>query len=306
MRQFLGDISVSSLMNTRPLVEASSTDTIEQGLTILRTCAISSLPIYDTLSRMYVGMVDALDLAAFVVSSYTRLQAHAQADDADLVVVFGQQLGDVMNMSQANYMAPVLDSASLLEAAENYLQNGWHRVLVVSSDLPSSRRMQDVLGMVTQSDLVATLHESTASAVQAFKCRTLLELGVVEPEFQIGVASVTLQHTLLQALELMLENSYSGIAVVDDAGKIVNCVSASDVKGISKDNFSMLSTPLGELLDSGKKLPVVKMRPYATLGECMAKFVSTGVHRIFLVDDEDIPIDVLTLTDLIRIIMSPR
>jgi CBS domain-containing protein len=196
---------------------------------------------------MYVGMVDVLDLTAFVVSSFSRQQARAQAyDAADLVVAFGQQLGDVINMSQANYMAPVLDSSSLLDACEKYLQNGWHRVLVVRENLPHGRRMQDALGMVTQSDVVCTLDQSTASAVRSFKRRTLLELGVVDPEFQIGVASVTREQTLVQALELMLENSYSGIAVVDpDNGKLINCVSASDVKGISETSFGALSTSIG-------------------------------------------------------------
>jgi CBS domain len=61
-----------------------------------------------------------------------------------------------------------------------------------------------------------------------------------------------------------------------------------------------------ELLDQSKKLPVVKVRPCVTLGDCMSKFASTGVHRIFLVNDDDMPIDVLTLTDVIRLLMSPR
>jgi hypothetical protein len=58
------------------------------------------------------------------------------------------------------------------------------------------------------------------------------------------------RETVLQAFKLIIENSVSGVAVVNSKGKLCGNLSASDFSGITEQNFLKLDIPLGQFVGS--------------------------------------------------------
>jgi len=62
------------------------------------------------------------------------------------------------------------------------------------------------------------------------------------------VISVCVTDPLIKALSTITETQYSGIAIVDSSNKLVSNISASDLKGLTKDKFFTLNIPIQEMI----------------------------------------------------------
>lgn len=129
--------------------------------------------------------------------------------------------------------------------------------------------------------------------------------------------------TVMTAFQKMIEAKVSGLAVVDDNGKLVGSFSSSDIKVPEItyptecyqrcDEFSFVNDlylPVGQLLT---RLPLAptnqanSLTPVAcmldeTLGSTIHKLDENKVHRIFVVDEQNHPSKVLSLCDAITFI----
>lgn len=126
------------------------------------------------------------------------------------------------------------------------------------------------------------------------------------------------------AFEVMLDNNVSGIALVDDDGRLVTNMSASDIRVMAKmnlDSFDVLSLPalefVGRMRSEASKLGVASAHTSFiasddtkidraivvdradTLGTCINLFVASRLHRVYTVDSEGRPDGILSITDIL-------
>jgi len=121
-----------------------------------------------------------------------------------------------------------------------------------------------------------------------------------------SVISITSDQTLMKAFTTILTHNITGLAVVDLKGQLVNNISASDLKGISVNSFYKLESQIFEaFMYNPNKLPPVTCLPSSTVGEVLSSITKTGVHRIFVVNAENQPVNVVTLTDLLKLFARP-
>jgi len=79
------------------------------------------------------------------------------------------------------------------------------------------------------------------------------------------------------------------------------------LKGISKETFFRLEYPIHQILlhlGANKRPPVV-CSPNTNLNEVIDKFNKSGVHRIYVVDSDNKPLNVITLTDVLNVFTTP-
>eukprot|EP00658_Telonema_sp_P-2_P078119 TRINITY_DN7239_c0_g1_i10.p2 TRINITY_DN7239_c0_g1~~TRINITY_DN7239_c0_g1_i10.p2 ORF type:complete len:123 (+),score=26.92 TRINITY_DN7239_c0_g1_i10:309-677(+) len=107
----------------------------------------------------------------------------------------------------------------------------------------------------------------------------------------------------IDGFERMETQSVSGLAVLNDEGQLVGNLSASDLRGMGRHEF-------GDLLMSVEDFTLINkdqvqgycLPPDATLDCLLQTFKEKRVHRLYVVDERNSPMAVITLTDVMRLL----
>jgi 5'-AMP-activated protein kinase regulatory gamma subunit len=134
----------------------------------------------------------------------------------------------------------------------------------------------------------------------------------------------------IEAFARMCEERVSGVGVLDDRGALIANLSVSDVRCIQPEHFGVLGLPAAELLAllhgtsyagfSGVGTPapanpffakmneggfrktgpfLVKTTPEASFRDVLRVITQHGVHRVYVCEEGEKPVDVITLTDIL-------
>lgn len=170
----------------------------------------------------------------------------------------------------------------------------------------------DIIAIVTQTRVVEVLHANLA-LLKDIADKTLEELGLIRKR---PLVIANLNDTFWSALLHLREKYISAVPVVNDEGVLCGSLSATDAR--------MLLTEPGLLASLHKPLSTLakfKHQPFDTvpitakatdtLAECIVKLANKHtwghVHRLWVVDEANKPIDVLSLRDVIaRFVKEPR
>ena len=180
-----------------------------------------------------------------------------------------------------------------------------------------------VAGVVSQSDVVKLLADNPAVLGEGASA-TLEELGL-----DVG-AAVTVPATtrVLEAFGHMARDHKSSLGVTDPAtGAVIGNLSASEIRGLAADQFHLLLLPVGEFIlvrhnqapvpapsevksvparedwtAALKGVPLVSVTPAATFSEVLQLLATKHLHRVYVVDDVNKEVSIVTLTDVLRIV----
>jgi len=97
---------------------------------------------------------------------------------------------------------------------------------------------------------------------------------------------------------------------VNDAetGGLVDTLSASDFRGVQHDSLRLLLLPIPAFLPLSRAKPRQKITnhknvvasPNELFSAVVERILSSGVHRLWVLNSEEVPIGVISLTDIIR------
>jgi len=285
----LDKTTVRDIHQGRGLIVVPSSSSIGDAMQILAKNGITSAPVYDASSDSYLGFVDVLDIAVDIVKIFAEnYEQHPHLyNPAELRKQFLLPITSVVNASDRDPFLPVDINWSLSFLINNFLKYGIHRVPVVEDD--------KIVGVVAQSDVLRFLQQHRGSLTSEF--HTLAQLGLAEGP----VISIPQEAPLMRAFTHILTSKVSGIAVINERGQLVNNLSVSDLKGITETTFFKLEAPIHQVFSyATSKLPVVRLRPWSTFGDLLDVLATTGVHRAYVVDDNDKPVNVVTLTTILQ------
>jgi len=135
-------------------------------------------------------------------------------------------------------------------------------------------------------------------------------------ELKLGlrhVHTVTNGTQALQAFKILIRESVSGVAIVDDDNKVIGNISASDLKLIGYD-MELYSKLFGTVADFVKQKELfsnlsaipITTAPSSTFKEILELFEKHKVHRIYVVDDtKPLPlVGVITQGDVLKCFAS--
>ena len=109
---------------------------------------------------------------------------------------------------------------------------------------------------------------------------------------------------VIEAFRLIIGTHVSAVPVVDSNNKIMGCVSIRDIRAIS-NNASDLKVLYDEdcgtfLKRSGLKLNDIVVKTEDTFENVIRKFYQTKIHRLWLVDEENVILGAVTLKNLLN------
>lgn len=187
---------------------------------------------------------------------------------------------------------PVDQRAPVTSAIE--LMTRWrvHRVPVVDTD-------GELLTIVTQSHIARLIYKWLARFEQlADSTVEQRKLGYSE------VATVQQDEPAVNAFRRIHERAVSAVGVVDAEGKLVGNVSASDLKVIGYDGrlLSHLFVPVSEFVKITRPEGVgpITVTPRSTFGQVLDKLVSNRIHRVYVIDDDNKPVGVVSLLEILQ------
>jgi len=128
-------------------------------------------------------------------------------------------------------------------------------------------------------------------------------------EYKKDVVNIVDTASASDAFELLDSKRLSGIAVVDEDGKLIGNTSARDIKNavmdagrtnMELDILSYLAHVRQSQLMLNDKYPSCHVHEDATVAHVVNLLAKTGYHRVFVVDEDMKPVGVVSFADIIK------
>lgn len=285
-----------------------SDTTIREAIKALSKHNFSCAPVVDVSKTgalnlkwqdKYLGIVDTVGLVMYMLDF---LQGTTDFDK-ETALVASFDVNTVSDLTTRAFWCPFValdESSSLFDAMLLLGQYGLHRIPVLAH---ASEGHDKMTNLITQSALLKLLDRHLHFFHDLTK-RSLLDLGLGTPK---NVISIDEHKSVLDAFHLIRDQRVSAVPVTNIKGQLVGNVSARDARSLVKDPtmMSMLHGPLIKWL-SGDYMETITCSPTDSLEVAMKRLNENGVHRIYLVDDNQHLVRVLSLRDVIsRFVKEP-
>jgi len=216
-------------------------------------------------------------------------------------------VNDVMTypLSTRNPFHPVREGFSALAVVEALAkEENLHRVPVVDKD-------RQMFNLITQSQVLDFLNKNLSKLGAKANMPVGEIKGVLKP-----VISVTEDSLAVDAFNLMVEKNISGLAVVDEHGKLKGNLSLRDIKLISYDArlFWRLQQTVKNFIAKlraewqtkhGRPRKLKKVKSTATLQEVIKTLAENKIHRVYIYDPTTKKAEgVISLKDVLLEIIS--
>lgn len=270
-----------------PVVLIYHTSTVSQALQVLNQNRILSAPIINIGTNTCLGSIDVLDLLSFLLGG-----SKDESWKDEVLRRFSLPVYYAIDFSMKNPFTPVSEDLPLNEVVSKFFAVGLHRVPVVDS----SSKVNSILSQI---DVITFLKNQidnlTDERFLTFSKRLLSTL-----EIKTEVIAVPQDVKLMNAFNDIAVNGISGIAVVDENGKLTGNLSASDFEGLSETNFfEYTEKTLGQIT---RNQQLITLKRTNTLEEAIRKLDKFKIHRVYVVNNEGIPVSLVTTTDIMRIL----
>lgn len=263
---------------------------------------VLSAPVLDKERNQYIGFVDMVDLAAFIVDIYTETEImgenfYSLLDQGERFIT--TQVKDLINLSSRNPFVPVREGSSLYSVIELLAKHKVHRVPVID-------HQGRVSNLITQSSIVSFLaaHIDKLGNIAGQTVSSLL-LGHKDV-FTVGINA-----RAIDAFKIMTDRDISAVGVVDEEGRLIGNISVRDIRVVATDTRLLQRLYLGvrEFIYKINSTrvdiinPAIACSAADTYGLVVKKLAASRVHRIYVVDNH-LPVGVISLSDALLPLLS--
>jgi len=296
------------------IIDVKASTPLSEAIKILSEHEVLSVPVRAEDSIDYVGVIDVLDILQFILKTYSKgkdvesMQWSSWCTNIDELMQRGEAFcaTPVSEIAQS-LSTPVYPEGSVFELIEVFAQ-GIHRVpiwkvsghLTYVNDLVSQ---SDVLAFLFRHRFDVDLHGNRLSG-DLFNTPIKSLQGL---QYSKNVITMSYSAQAIHAFWLMYFNKVYGIAIVDHDGHLVANLSASDIRGIGKGRrkFSSLLLPVPQFFRAYQiQTAPLTCTQDTTFGSLIMKFGFYHVHRLWVVDETEKPIGLISLTDLMKYLSS--
>jgi len=284
------------------IITVNKKDTMSKAFKTLIDHNILSAPVWDQTKHKYTSFVDMVDMVSAAMTTFSEAELSSHTDLGLLMEsalsLRNKTVGEIADHSKRNPYLPVESTAPLQEAIKLMTKWAVHRVPVIDSE-------GTLISVLTQSQVVHWLREHQSSFKVTKETLDDLQIG------QSGIISISWDLRAIDAFQVIWNNAISAVAVVDDDGVLVGNISVSDLKLIGYDAtlISRLFYPIREFLKVISLTRVEDAHPIhgpvfatksSTLGEVVRRLVETRTHRVYVVDENQKPVGVVSNLEVLR------
>jgi len=283
----------------KDVVEVTASMSPLESAKVLWENHVMGAPVWDEEAKKYVGIFDMRDLLSTVLLEQSRKDAQDATMNLN-TTWFLDNLHTAYLAARNPFVPDYHQDTSLLDLCKVLCRKETHLVPLVD---PVTKRCVRVL---SKSYIVKFLSEH-----------------VVLPQVTLQEAKFPYKKRVIQApddvsaqqvFQLMDQHRLSGIAIIDSGTrKLVENTSASDIKsairiggdsGVVDMKMDILSY-LAQVRQNSTfdRYPCAHVRESSTVAHAVDLLAKTGLHRVFVVDDEMRPVGVVSVTDVVQFVV---
>nr|XP_055072024.1 5'-AMP-activated protein kinase subunit gamma-3b isoform X3 [Misgurnus anguillicaudatus]XP_055072025.1 5'-AMP-activated protein kinase subunit gamma-3b isoform X3 [Misgurnus anguillicaudatus] len=286
------------------LVVFDTTLQVKKAFFALVANGVRAAPLWDNKLQCFVGMLTITDFINILHRYYKspmvqiyELEEHKIETWRALCV----SSPEVYLQYSLNTLISITPESSLFEAIYSLLKNKIHRLPVID---PESG---NVLHILTHKRILKFLHIFGSTIPKPRFLQKRIE------EVEIGtfksIATVRETETVFDALSIFVERRVSALPVVNEQGKVVALYSRFDVINLAaQKNYNNLNMTMQEAIQGRWCCVegVLKCYPHETLEIIIDRIAEAEVHRLVLVDNEDMVKGIVSLSDLLQaLVLTP-
>ncbi|TPX66222.1 hypothetical protein CcCBS67573_g07899 [Chytriomyces confervae] len=274
--------------------------TIEKALKTMAENNVLTLPITSrAFPSKFVYILSTLDILMYVVA---REKGGAHLDlgvTVESAMTMASSLKAIADAEMESYRVFERDYRDTVESTMVGFAHGLHRVLITDA-LNTKPAM-----VLTQSDITAYIHKNAASLqLHEPMSRTLAQLGLITNK----VKTMSTSETALEGYNRMAAAKILALPVVDNAGLVVATLSASDLRGLSKETLPYVGLNvlefLGKMNTNIGKDATSSVSAEDTLKDAVQLLVERNVHRLWILDMMLRPVGVVSQSDVMAAILG--
>lgn len=301
----VSDLEIAS----KVIVLDSKTDP-KKAIEILLQNKVRAAPVIDTDNNKFIGVLDLRDTVKFALETYKK-QSSTLSEIKQKAMEFLTSSPQITTqslkyLSQMRKFRTVKNSDTLLSVAQ-VLAKGSHIVGVIDE------AKNTLSGIITQGQLFQQVSKRWDINNQEYwnEHQVLLSDLLKLKYISQPVKSIKSSTKAYDAFELMSKLDLSGLAVVNNDGKLIHNTSATDIK-LWLIASNTLEESIEQFLINIRKLSLSEKYPitFCTLDDtfkrALQKLQATRYHRLWIVDKDTKPIGVFALTDIFKLLCKSK
>ncbi|XP_078260487.1 5'-AMP-activated protein kinase subunit gamma-1 [Rhinoraja longicauda] len=279
------------------LVVFDTTLQVKKAFLAMVANGVRAAPLWNSKEQCFVGMLTITDFINILHKYYTSPMVQIYQLEEHKIETWRESY----LQGSLKKLVSISPNDSLFDAVYSLIKNKIHRLPVID---PVSG---NVLYILTHKRILKYLHLFASKlAKPAFMKKTLQELRIGTYR---QVALVEETSTVYQALTTFVARRVSALPVVNKLGKVVNLYSRFDAINLAAQKaYNNLDVSVKEVLDQRWHCfeNVLKCYAHETLEVIIDRLVEHEVHRLVLVDEEDVVQGIVSLSDMLQaLVLSP-
>ncbi|XP_018620933.1 5'-AMP-activated protein kinase subunit gamma-1 isoform X4 [Scleropages formosus] len=279
------------------LVIFDTTLQVKKAFFALVANGVRAAPLWDNKLQCFVGMLTITDFINILHRYYRSPMVQIYELEEHKIETWRE----VYLQYSLQSLISITPDSSLFDAIYSLLKNKIHRLPVID---PESG---NVLHILTHKRILKFLHIFGSMIPKPRflqKCIRDVEIGTFK-----HIATVQETATVYEALSIFVERRVSALPVVNKDGKVVALYSRFDVINLAaQKNYNNLNMTMQEAL-RGRACcieGVIKCYPHETLETIIDRIAKAEVHRLVMVDEEDVVRGIISLSDLLQaLVLTP-
>ncbi|XP_047457659.1 5'-AMP-activated protein kinase subunit gamma-3b isoform X2 [Mugil cephalus] len=278
------------------LVIFDTTLQVKKAFFALVANGVRAAPLWDHKLQCFVGMLTITDFINILHRYYKSPLVQIYELEEHKIETWRE-----IYLHSINRLISITPESSLFDAIYSLLKNKIHRLPVID---PASG---NVLHILTHKRILKFLHIFGSMIPKPrFLQKSISEVPI--GTFK-QIATVQESASVYDALSIFVERRVSALPVVNEEDKVVALYSRFDVINLAaQKNYNNLNMTMKEALASRACCMegVLKCYPHETLETIIDRIAEAEVHRLVLVDDDDVVRGIVSLSDLLQaLVLSP-
>ncbi|XP_068590290.1 5'-AMP-activated protein kinase subunit gamma-3b [Cebidichthys violaceus] len=278
------------------LVIFDTTLQVKKAFFALVANGVRAAPLWDNKLKCFVGMLTITDFINILHRYYKSPLVQIYELEEHKIETWRE-----IYLQSSNRLISITPDCSLFDAIYSLLKNKIHRLPVID---PASG---NVLHILTHKRILKFLHIFRSKIPKPrFLQKRINEVAI--GTFK-QIATVQESASVFEALTIFVERRVSALPVVNEQGKVVALYSRFDVINLAaQKNYNNLNMTMREAISSRACCMegVLKCYPHETLETIIDRIAKAEVHRLVLVDGDDVVRGIVSLSDLLQaLVLTP-
>ncbi|XP_050839778.1 5'-AMP-activated protein kinase subunit gamma-1 isoform X2 [Serinus canaria] len=270
---------------------------VKKAFFALVTNGVRAAPLWDSKKQSFVGMLTITDFINILHRYYKSPMVQIYELEEHKIETWRE----VYLQDSFKPLVCISPNASLFDAVSSLIRNKIHRLPVIDPDSGNT------LYILTHKRILKFLKLFISEVPKPeFMARTLEEL-------QIGtyrnIAVVGTSTPIYVALGIFVQHRVSALPVVDDSGRVVDIYSKFDVINLAAEKtYNNLDVTVTRALQHRSHYfeGVLKCYKHETLETIINRLVEAEVHRLVVVDENDVVKGIVSLSDILQALVLPQ